>query len=104
MGELEDAPEVDSVIQRMKRWVKEHAGMNILLQFLAIYLISLIRALGKNLQTCGDPTATVYPDYERDMYPLVPAIVGLRATELQKIVRLEFTQLWSKYYHITIAQ
>ncbi|KAG8723744.1 hypothetical protein FRC09_001951 [Ceratobasidium sp. 395] len=73
MGELEDTPEVDRVVQRMKDWVKDTAGKN----------------------TEADTSPTVYPDYERDMRPLVPAVTGLKVVELQKILRLKLTTLWT---------
>ncbi|KAG8719904.1 hypothetical protein FRC09_010423 [Ceratobasidium sp. 395] len=73
MGDLEDAPEVDRLVQRMKDWVKDTAG--------------------KNVDTELGPT--VYPDYDHDMYPLVPVVTGLKVVDLQKILRLQFTLLWA---------
>ncbi|KAG8719735.1 hypothetical protein FRC09_010685 [Ceratobasidium sp. 395] len=73
MGDLEDAPEVDRLVQRMKDWVKDTAG--------------------KNIDTESGPT--VYPDYDHDMYPLVPVVTGLKVVDLQKILRLQFSMLWA---------
>ncbi|KAG8779016.1 hypothetical protein FRC12_024683, partial [Ceratobasidium sp. 428] len=77
MGDLEDAPEIDRVVQRMKEWVKDTAG--------------------KNAEANTGPT--VYPDYNQDMYPLIPVVTGLKVVELQKILRQQFTMLWTKVWH-----
>ncbi|CAE6527001.1 unnamed protein product [Rhizoctonia solani] len=74
MIELADSEEVDKLILRMRSWVKETAS--------------------KGLLKDGTPAPTVYPDYELDMYPRPPPLIGLRAIETQKILRLEFTLLW----------
>jgi hypothetical protein len=56
--------------------------------------------LGRNAREDTPLASTVYPDYKRDMYPLVPAIIGLKVVEMQKVLRLEMTMLWGKYtYH-----
>ncbi|KAG8793304.1 hypothetical protein FRC12_003179 [Ceratobasidium sp. 428] len=75
MSELEDCTELDQFIQRVKGWVKERAGKNVV-----------------NLAATLTPTA--YPDYEHDMYPLVPDIVGMRVADLQKLLRVVFSLLW----------
>ncbi|KAG8696528.1 hypothetical protein FRC09_008409, partial [Ceratobasidium sp. 395] len=75
MSELEDCAELNQFIQRVKGWVKERAGKNV-----------------ANLAAALTPTA--YPDYEHDMYPLVPDIVGLKVADLQKLLRLVFSLLW----------
>ncbi|KAG8695685.1 hypothetical protein FRC09_009000 [Ceratobasidium sp. 395] len=75
MSELEDCAELDQFIQRVKGWVKERAGKN---------AVNLAAAL----------TPTAYPDYEHDMYPLVPSIVGLKVVDLQKLLCLVFSLLW----------
>ncbi|KAG8790702.1 hypothetical protein FRC12_011261 [Ceratobasidium sp. 428] len=67
MSELEDCAELDQFIQRVKGWVKERAGKN---------AVNLAAAL----------TPTAYPDYEHDMYPLVPSIVGLKVIDLQNVM------------------
>ncbi|KAG8775813.1 hypothetical protein FRC12_001265 [Ceratobasidium sp. 428] len=75
MSDLEDSTELDQFIQRVKGWVKDKAGKN---------AVNLAAAL----------TPTAYPDYEHDMYPLIPAIVGLKVSDLQKLLRSVFSLLW----------
>ncbi|KAG8691061.1 hypothetical protein FRC08_010282 [Ceratobasidium sp. 394] len=74
MAELEDAPEIDKIVDRMKLWVKDRAG--------------------KSVVPNPEDEGTIYPDSARNGYPLVPVIVGLKVVQLQKMVRLAFKFLW----------
>ena len=63
--------------------------------FLTIFLYK-----GKNIVKDGVPIATVYPDpnAEHDMHPCIPAIIGLKVLEMQKVFRLFMKALWSKLF------
>ncbi|KAF8594419.1 hypothetical protein BDV93DRAFT_515798 [Ceratobasidium sp. AG-I] len=76
MSNLEDAPEIDEVVRLLKDWVKATAG--------------------KNIVKDGVPIATVYPDpnAEHDLHPCIPAIIGLKALEMQKVFRLFMKAVW----------
>ncbi|KAF8595398.1 hypothetical protein BDV93DRAFT_575386 [Ceratobasidium sp. AG-I] len=76
MSDLEDAPEIDEVVRLLKDWVKATAG--------------------KNIVKDGIPVATVYPDpnAEHDLHPCIPAIIGLKVLEMQKVFRLFMKALW----------
>ena len=99
MAELEDSPELDAFIKRIKLWVSEQAGvLNTLSTF---YSLHLLDPTGKNIPLNSDPSPTVYADDKHDNFPLVPITRGLKTAELQKILRLVFTLLWGKLSRIS---
>ncbi|KAG8760734.1 hypothetical protein FRC12_009511 [Ceratobasidium sp. 428] len=71
MSDLEDSAELDGVIRWMKDWVKKSAARP------------------------DEVAITVYPDLNRDMFPLVPRPIGLKAADAQRITRLRFTMGWA---------
>ncbi|KAG8735346.1 hypothetical protein FRC10_010689 [Ceratobasidium sp. 414] len=74
MGELEDTQEVDRMVSWIKQWVQARTMQSVKFE---------------------DPRPTVFGDPTRDNFPHIPSIIGLRLSQLQKILRAYFAALWA---------
>lgn len=77
-------PAVANLLQVFAEWVEQTDGKHYLTYYINYGLITV--ETGEPVEGCA-PTATVYPNYAKENYPMIPNYVGWTLEPLQGLVR-----------------